>query len=128
LHYNHIGNTQYLTLDKNPGIYAVSARDNRQSITLDKIPENEVQYQADSLPSTTLSTLYLFDLFTEIAIAEVANQSHIKRHISYCVTANSHIVHMGTHSAGFRGGPRAPHHFHVFSHMYDMCMPRSHFY
>jgi len=29
--------------------------------------------------------------------AGVANQSDSKSHISYCVTAKSHIVHMGTH-------------------------------
>jgi len=27
----------------------------------------------------------------------VVNQSEIKSHISYCVTAKSHIKHMGTH-------------------------------
>jgi len=32
-----------------------------------------------------------------LAIAGVANQSGIKCHISYCVTAKSHIIHMVTH-------------------------------
>jgi len=27
----------------------------------------------------------------------MANQSETKSHISYCVTAESHIMHMGTH-------------------------------
>jgi len=31
------------------------------------------------------------------AIAGVANQSETKSHISYCVTAKSHIIHMGAH-------------------------------
>ena len=33
-------------------------------------------------------------------------------------------------SAGFKGaqGVRAPHHVHVFSHMYDLCVPFSHFH
>ena len=28
---------------------------------------------------------------------EVANQLETKSHISYCVTAKSHIIHIGTH-------------------------------
>jgi len=31
------------------------------------------------------------------SIAGVANQSETNSHISYCVTAKSHIMHMGAH-------------------------------
>jgi len=31
------------------------------------------------------------------SVPGVANQSETKSHISYCVTAKSHIIHMGAH-------------------------------
>jgi len=32
-----------------------------------------------------------------LAIAGVANRSETKSHVSYCVTAKSHIIHKGTY-------------------------------
>jgi len=32
-----------------------------------------------------------------LAIAGVDNQSETRSHVSYCVTAKSHIIHMGAH-------------------------------
>jgi len=42
-------------------------------------------------------TLKYFQLRRTLYITGVANQSETKSHISYCVTAKSHIIHMDTH-------------------------------
>jgi len=49
-----------------------------------------------------------------LAIAGVAYQSETKSHISYCVTAKSHIIHMGAHE-------EQPHLFLTHTHL---CLAR----
>jgi len=50
-----------------------------------------------------------------LVVAGVANQSDTKSHISYCITAKNHIIHMmGTHERN----PSLPH-----SHTY-FCLAR----
>jgi len=51
------------------------------------------------------------------------------------VTLKFIVAHTAPDSAGGAKGPgpgpptnKGPHHVHVFSHMYDMCVPLSHFY
>ena len=58
---------------------------------------------------------YSINIFVLHSSTGVANQSEPKSHIFYCVTAKSHITHMGTHE----------HHLITSSHTHtDLCLAR----